>query len=98
MDERLRRLEDKLEKIEDSVQSIDKTLVRQEEQLSVHMKRSEANEENNKLLREYIDQHKNESDIRIRKLESIKEKFTFMGWILASGAAVLETLKMLGIL
>ncbi len=49
-----KRLWDKLDKLDGRLDNMDKTLIKQEANLEVHMARSEANEEMVKILRDQI--------------------------------------------
>ena len=57
---------DKLDKMDDRLNSMDVTLKGQHVSLTHHIKRSDANEENIEIV-------KNESNIRLAKLESHKD-------------------------
>ncbi len=54
MDDNFRKLESKLDKLDDRLDSVDKTLIRQEENLKEHMRRSVAAEESIQILREEL--------------------------------------------
>jgi phage-related tail protein len=66
------KVEDKLDtnfnKLDEKLDSIDKTLVKQHEQLSFHIQRTTLAEENLKVLKAYIDQ---EAEKIIEKIEPI---------------------------
>lgn len=53
-DERNKRIEEKIDAVVDKLHEIDKTLVRNTVSLEDHMRRTAANEENLRLLREEI--------------------------------------------
>lgn len=80
---------DKLDKMDTRLDSIDVTLGKQQVSLDYHIARTNQNEETIEIL-------KNESDIRLRKLESWKDKFlgilAFLGFVSAI-AAFLNDIK-----
>lgn len=81
---------DKLDKLDNRIDNVDITLARQNITLEEHVRRSEANEEILKIV-------KNESDIRLRHLESYKDKLLGALAILGVLGTVILGLKQLGI-
>lgn len=96
-DNRLERLEDKIDKQDERIDKIDLSLTEIKLDLREHMRRTSANEEANVILKEYVDTVKTESDIRLRKLEKIKDNFHFLGWIVTGLLGLAQALKSLGI-
>jgi maltoporin len=58
---------EKLDKMDSRIDNIDITLAKQNVTLEEHVRRSEANEETLEIV-------KNEADVRLRNLESYKDK------------------------
>lgn len=90
------KVEDKLDsnfnKLDEKLDSIDKTLVKQHEQLSFHIQRTTLAEENLKLLKSYIDQ---EAEKIIEKIEPIDKHVLMVKTI---GKFLLGTLGVLATL
>jgi hypothetical protein len=93
---RLDRLEDKIDKQDERIDKIDISLTEIKQDLKEHMRRTSANEEANVILKEYVDVVKTESDIRLRKLEKIKDNFHFLGWVITGLIGLAKALNSLG--
>jgi hypothetical protein len=63
------RLELKIDKIDERLDSIDKTLIKQEENLKLHMYRTELAENNLKLLKQHIDNETAKITDRIQPIQ-----------------------------
>ena len=59
----------KLDKIDEKLDSIDKTLIKQEENLKLHMYRTELAESNLKLLKQHIDNETSKITERIEPIQ-----------------------------
>lgn len=91
-DKWLDRLENKIDKQDNRIDKIDSSLGEIKADLKEHMRRTSANEENNIILREYVDAVKLDSDSRLAKLEKVKDRFHFLGWIITGAIGVGTTI------
>ena len=98
MEKWLERLESKVDKQDERLDKLDGTLIEIKGDLKDHMRRSIANEEATVLLKEFIDTHKEESNLRLAKLEKVKDRFHFLGWVCLTLLGVYETLSKLHLL
>jgi hypothetical protein len=96
--DRFDKLEKKLDKQDERIDKVDICLTEIRADLKEHMRRTAAAERANELTQEALDIYKKESDARLRKLESLKEKFHFVGWLFAGILGFLETMSKLGFL
>lgn len=60
----------RLDRIDEKLDSIDKTLIKQEENLKLHMYRTELAESNLKLLKQHIDNETNKITERIEPIQA----------------------------
>jgi hypothetical protein len=81
---------DKLDKLDTRIDNIDITLARQNVTLEDHVRRSSANEETLEIVR-------NEADVRIRSLESYKDKILGAFAILGILGTLAVGIKQLGL-
>lgn len=95
--DRFDRLEKKIDKQDERNDKVDIVLTEIKADLREHMRRTAAAEEANNLNREALEVYKKESDVRLQKLESLKEKFHFVGWLFAGTLGFLETMSKLGL-
>lgn len=65
--------------------------------LKEHMRRTIALEENNKMLKEYLEDNTKVLQDRIDVLEKVKDRFHFLGWAIISCLGIFETLKTIGL-
>lgn len=98
MEKWLERLEKKVDNQDNRLDELNITLTEIKGDLKDHMRRSIANEEANILLKEFIDTHKEESNLRLSKLEKVKDRFHFLGWAFLTALGVYETLSKLHLL
>lgn len=90
MEKRLDRLETKMD-----VMATDMAEVKTD--LREHMRRSLANEESNKLLREYIDAVKESMDKKVEPLATWQDRIKFLGWCIGVVTAGIVTAEKLGL-
>lgn len=81
---------EKLDKMDSRIDNIDITLVRQNITLEDHVRRSAANEETLEIV-------KNEADIRLRSLESYKDRILGAFAILGILGTLVIGIKQLGL-
>lgn len=78
-DDTMGRVLNKLDKIDDKLNSIDKTLVKQEENLAEHMRRTELLEEALKPVEEHV-----------AHMRGIGKAIVYMGILVSIAAAILK--------
>lgn len=98
MDKVLEKLEAKLDRQDERLDQVNISITEIKADLKEHMRRSKANEEAVTILKDHLDIIKKEIDIRISILEKVKDRFYFLGWIVAAGMAIVETLSRLKII
>lgn len=95
---RLDRLEEKQDGLVQTQHVIAVDLAEIKVDLKEHMRRTLATEENNTLLREYIDLYKLEVTAKMKPVETFIDRFKFVGWMIGSLSAGILLAEKLGVL
>lgn len=97
MERRLDKLEEKADALDEKVTVITVDIAEIKINLQEHMRRTLAAEENNRLLKEYIDLEKLKIETRIKPLEIALDRGKFLVLLVSALGAALLLLKDLGI-
>lgn len=91
MDERLKRIESKIDKLDDRLDSLDKTSVKQEQNLAEHMRRTELAEANIDSIRDELKPVQR----HVAMLEGILKFIGLVGTLVAIAAGVVKVISFL---
>jgi hypothetical protein len=91
------KLEQKVDRILDDTNQTKVDMAEVKTNLSEHMRRTLANEESNRLLKEYIETFQKDVDNRIEPLDQFRDRIKFLGVVIAAAGSVFMFMHELGL-